>query len=216
MRLGIAATIVATLLFGCAQTARAQQDIVIAGSVADSTGGFLPGVTVTGTHVDTGNTFVAVTDEQGAYRLPVRVGKISVNAELSGFTTQARTLEMAIGQQAVVNFVMSVAGVQETLTVTSAAPLLDVRQSQLGSNIDTKQMEAIPINGRNWMQLTQLAAGSRSNSAGDAPVEREGNSLQFGLVVDGQWVNSTVTGSTGGEPRFSRDAIGEFQLVTNQ
>jgi hypothetical protein len=54
------------------------QEAVLSGTVSDSTGGVLPGVTVTAVHVDTGNTFVSVTDERGDFRLPVRVGGYSL------------------------------------------------------------------------------------------------------------------------------------------
>src|SRR3954470_19701094 len=66
------------------------QEAVLSGTVTDSTGGVLPGVTVTATHTATGNTFVAVTDEKGGYRLPVRVGLFKVDAELAGFGTVSR------------------------------------------------------------------------------------------------------------------------------
>ena len=68
----VAAAILAVPVAGHAQEA------TLSGTVTDSTGGVLPGVTVTATHTETGNTFTAVTDERGAYRLPVRVGNFRV------------------------------------------------------------------------------------------------------------------------------------------
>ena len=67
------------------------QEAVLTGTVSDSTGGVLPGVTVTAVLEATGNRFEAVTDESGSYRIPVRVGVYTVSAELQGFATQART-----------------------------------------------------------------------------------------------------------------------------
>ena len=58
------------------------QEATLNGTVTDSTGGVLPGVTITATHTATGNTFVAVTDERGGYRIPLRVGMFKVDAEL--------------------------------------------------------------------------------------------------------------------------------------
>src|SRR4030095_6874952 len=58
------------------------QEATMTGTVTDSTGGVLPGVTITAVHEATGNTFVAVTDSRGAFRLPVRTGTIRVSAEL--------------------------------------------------------------------------------------------------------------------------------------
>src|ERR1041385_3632029 len=66
------------------------QEATLSGTVTDSTGGVLPGGTITATHTATGNTFVAVTDEKGGYRIPVRVGMFKVDAELPGFGTVTR------------------------------------------------------------------------------------------------------------------------------
>src|SRR5256885_16931562 len=63
------------------------QEATITGTITDPTGGVLPGVTVTAVNDDSGNTFVAVSDGSGAFRLPVRIGSYRIAAELSGFTT---------------------------------------------------------------------------------------------------------------------------------
>lgn len=62
----------------------AGQEASVSGTLTDSTGGVLPGVTVTAVHDNTGNTFVAVTDERGAFRLAVRTGAHTITVELSG------------------------------------------------------------------------------------------------------------------------------------
>ena len=79
------------------------QEATMSGTVVDSTGGVLPGATITAVHEATGNTFVAVTDGRGAFRLPVRTGTIRVTAELPGFATVTRSIELLLGQVAVVN-----------------------------------------------------------------------------------------------------------------
>ena len=117
------------------------QEATLSGSVSDTTGGALPGVTVRAAHEASGNNFEAVTDERGDYRLAVRVGTYRVTAELAGFTPVTRTLTLLVGQQAVVNLQMTVSGVQESVTVTGEAPLLDVTQSSLGGNIDPRQLQ---------------------------------------------------------------------------
>jgi hypothetical protein len=107
MKLGI---VVLLLVVGALMTLPAAayaQESTMTGTVTDSTGGVLPGVTVTATNVESGNTFVAVTDERGNFRLPVRVGNYRVTAELTGFTTVTRNLEMLVGQVVVVNVQMA-------------------------------------------------------------------------------------------------------------
>src|SRR4030095_10802474 len=80
------------------------QEATATGTITDSTGGVLPGVTVTAANEESGNTFVAVTDGEGRFRLPLRIGTYRISAELSGFATVSRTgLQMQVGQLAAVN-----------------------------------------------------------------------------------------------------------------
>src|SRR6266566_8455220 len=101
------------------------QEATLTGTVSDSTGGVLPGVTITALHQATGNTFVAVTDENGAYRIPVRIGGYRITADLPGFASVARALELVVGQQATLNLQMAPSAVQESVTVTGEAPLVN-------------------------------------------------------------------------------------------
>ena len=78
------------LILCASPLAASAQEATISGTITDSTGGVLPGVTITATHLATGNTFVAVTDSLGKFRLPLRTGAFRVIAELPGFTTVTR------------------------------------------------------------------------------------------------------------------------------
>ena len=192
------------------------QEATVSGTVTDSTGGVLPGVTVTATHTASGNTFIAVTDERGEFRLPVRTGAYRLSFELSGFAPVMRALELLVGQQAVLTLQMAPSTVQESVTVTGEAPLLDVTQSSLGGNIDPRQLQELPVNGRSWQDLALLAPGNRSNAVADAPVDRSTGGT-FQLNIDGQQVtNMIILGGTFGNPKFSRDAIAEFEFIANR
>jgi hypothetical protein len=191
------------------------QEAVVSGRVTDSTGGVLPGVSITALHEASGNTFETITDGTGSYRLPVRVGGFRITAQLAGFTTAERTgLNLLVGQQAVLDLELAPSSVQESVTVTGEAPLIDVAASSLAANIDPNQMEELPLNGRNWQDLAMLAPGSRANHGGEAPIPREQGLYQ--LNVDGQQVTQLLGGVGFGNPKFSRDAIAEFQFVTNR
>ncbi len=190
------------------------QEATLSGTITDSTGGVLPGVTVTALHDATGNTFVAVTDGRGAFRLPVRTGAIRVTVELTGFTTVTRGVELLLGQTAVVNLQMAPSTVQESVTVTGEAPLIDVSSSTMSGNIDPRQMQELPVNGRNWQDLSLLAPGSRANAGGESPVPRDTGAYQINM--DGQQITNNVAGSAFGNPRYSRDAIAEFEFVANR
>src|SRR5437016_3536436 len=190
------------------------QESTINGSVTDSTGAVVPGVTVTATNIESGNTFVAVTDERGDFRLPVRVGNYRIKAELTGFTTVNRSIQVLVGQTVVVNIQMAPSTVAETVTVTGESPLVDTTTSKVGGNIDPRQMQELPLNGRNWMDLSLLAPGARRNEAVGLVQNRQGYAL---TKVDGQDVTINYHSSTDSEqPGYSRDAIAEFEVIANR
>ena len=146
------------------------QESIVSGTVTDSTGGVLPGVAVTAVHEVSGNTFEAVTDERGTYRIAGRAGVYRVTAVLPGFAILTRAgLELLVGQQVVVNLQMSPSTVQESVTVTGEAPFIDTTQSSLGGNVDPRQTQELPVNGRDWLALTALAPGMRANAVDVGP-----------------------------------------------
>ena len=103
------------------------QEATITGKIVDSTGGVLPGVTVTALHEATGTQFVGVTDTLGVYRIPVRIGDFRISAELPGFATITRTgVTLLVGQTATLDLQMAPSTVQESVTVTGEAPLVDM------------------------------------------------------------------------------------------
>jgi len=189
------------------------QDTAINGTVSDATGGVLPGVTVTVLHTATGTTFVGVTDERGVYRIPVRVGLSRITLELSGFATVERTVDVLLGQIVTINLQMEAAGVQESVTVSAEAPLIQVSDSTLAGNIDPRQMEALPTNRGNWQDLAILAPGNRANSTA-IPVPRF--NANFQLSMDGQQITNMGPGGGTTQPKYSIEAVGEFQFVSSR
>jgi len=191
------------------------QESTVIGTMTDTTGGVLPGVTITAVNEATGNVFLGVTDGLGAYRIGVRIGTYTLTAELPGFQTVAQTgLSLQVGQQVEMNLQLAVSALEETVTVSGEAPLLDVSSSNISSNIDQRQVQELPLNGRNWLDLTLLAPGSRANHGGPSPVAR--GSLAFQINVDGQQVKNSIAGPGFGQPRYSRDSIAEFEFVSNR
>ncbi|MCY4600716.1 MAG: carboxypeptidase regulatory-like domain-containing protein [Acidobacteria bacterium] len=146
---------VAALIPGAAH---AQDSASIAGSVADSTGGVLPGVTVVASSpalIEGSRT--VVTDGAGAYRIvALRPGTYSVTFTLPGFSTVVRegvTLEGSFA--AAVDVQLSVGSVEETVTVTGAAPIVDVQQAQQQEVFDSGVLDAIPT-GRTVQNVAVL------------------------------------------------------------
>jgi len=192
------------------------QEATLSGQVTDTTGAVLPGVVVRAIHEASGNTIEVVTDGRGGYRIPARIGVHRITAELAGFTTVTRTgLELVVGQQAVVNLQMSLSGVQETITVTGDAPLVDTTRSRPSGVVGTRQMEDLPVNGRNFLDLTVLAPGSQANAVSNMGVETRNQRGDYQLNVDGQQLTSQVLNFRM-NPTFSRDAIAEFEFLANR
>ena len=119
------------------------QDATLSGTVKDTSGGVLPGVTVTALHEATGNTFVAVTDGVGAFRLPVRTGSYRITVELAGFATVVRSVNLLLGQTAAVDLQLSPSTVQESGTsrtaTCSAEILVSPRQRTWAGNTRWRQ-----------------------------------------------------------------------------
>ena len=191
------------------------QEAALSGTIVDTQGGVLPGVTVTATNEESGNTFLAVTDGPGTFRMLLRIGTYRVTAELVGFATVTRAgLQLQVGQQATVSLQMAPSDIQETIVVSGEAPLIEVSTSTISGNIDQRQVQELPINGRNWLDLTLLAPGNRSNAGGEAPIPRA--QVGFQINMDGQQVTNSIAGSNFGQPRYSRDSIAEFEFVSNR
>ena len=191
------------------------QEAALTGTVTDATGGVLPGVSVTAVHEASGNTFVGVTDGGGIFRIPARIGTYRITAELSGFNTVSRSgVTLQVGQTAAINIQMAVSTLQETVTVTGEAPLIDVNTSVVGGNIDQLQMQELPTQGNDWTALALLAPGNRTTAMGGVPVQDRADVREYQLNLDGQQVTQTM--GIGGQPLYSRAAIAEFQFISNR
>jgi Carboxypeptidase regulatory-like domain len=198
--------------------ALAQEAASVVGMVTDESKAVLPGVTVTATEVSSGRRYFAVSDERGEYRLVnVQAGTYRIEAELSGFANSVMSnMELLVGQRATLALVMKVATLRESVTVTGESPLIDTRSSQVGGNIDRRQMEELPISGRNWMSLSMMVKGVTANDVSINSRPGTARDDQFQLNLDGQQMTQAIsTSEFFGQTRMSREAIAEFQIVTN-
>jgi hypothetical protein len=143
----------------------------VSGIVADESKAVLPGVTVTAADKETGRKYVAVTDERGSYRLSLLPpGIYKIQADLSGFApAEVPTVELLVGQSATLPFTLKISVVRENVTVTGEAPLIDVTSTQVAGNVDRRQMEAMPLQGRNWLELSMLVKGITANNMTNNP-----------------------------------------------
>jgi outer membrane receptor protein involved in Fe transport len=191
----------------------------IAGTVHDATGAVVPGVTVTvtGPALQREN-LTAVTAADGTYRVPlVPPGVYTVSAELSGFGTNTHTdVEVLLNRQTTLDFSLKVAAVSESVQVSGASPLVEVSRADLNANVSQRTIDALPLNGRNFIDLIGLAPGARPD-----PTRPEGTNVQiFGergaavsYLVDGTTNNDPLNG--GPRVRYTQDSIKEFEVITS-
>jgi hypothetical protein len=184
------------------------------GTVVDNSGGVLPGVTITATHVSTGTSRVIATSETGSYvMLALPIGIYNVTASLPGFATMAtENVQLSVGANEVVNFSLSLATLQETITVTRDVPLVETKRSTLAGNIEQKQVENLPLNGRNWLDLVALVPGARGNP-GAIQAGASGSDMAK-YQVDGVDISNQCCG--GSNTGYSQENIAEFQVLTNR
>jgi len=184
------------------------------GTVHDESGGALPGVTVTATHVDTGAVRIAVTSERGVFLMPaLPVGLWRVQLELAGFGGVVREgLRLEVGQAMMLDFSMKLATVQETVTVTGEAPLVESQKSELAGRVSAGQVQDLPLNGRNWLDLVALVPGARGNPGTVRAGFAGGDMAKY--QVDGVDVSGTCCG--GSNQGYSQETIQEFEVITNR
>ena len=196
-------------------TVNAQSSGTIAGMVRDETAAVLAEVTITATNVDSGRTFVVKTDERGEYRiLNIPAGRYTLEASHVGFETMTiPSFELLVGRSGRAVFTLRVGGLRDQVTVTNDSSLLDTTSSAIAGNIDRRQMENLPLAGRNWMELSLEVKGITANDAGIRPGVTSDSAFQLNL--DGQQVTNNGAFSIVGQPKFSREAISEFQVITS-
>ena len=191
----------------------------IEGTVQDAQGGVLPGVTVTITHLDTNTPRVVVTNASGTYRAPLLpLGRFSVAWELGGFSRQERTgVTLTAGQTVVLNVTLSVGGLQEEVVVTADAPPVDLAKTDVGRNLNEREIKNLPLVSRNPYNFALLEAGVTGFENQEFGVPRfavNGQMLRINYQIDG----STNTQKDRAGLRLlpmSEVMIGEVQIVSS-
>ena len=121
----------------------------------------MPGVTVSVRNIETGVERTVVSDEDGRYRASnLGPGEYLVTATLEGFKTEIRSgISLTIGREARVDLTLTVGGINEQVSVQAEVPLVDATNAVTSSLVDQRQIENLPLNGRDLTQLTLLTAG---------------------------------------------------------
>ena len=219
------------LLVGSAASARAQGELAsITGTIKDSQGGVMPGVTATAVNLDTNVKTTALTNESGVYVLPTLVnGRYRLTCTLDGFAPVARELELRAGDRLRVDLTLNVGGLTEETRVVAETPLLETTTATRSQVIDKDKVENLPLAGRNpyalaytiqgvTTQFTRPSISARpfDNGGMDAIAINGGRNRSNELLLDGA-PNTSREGTSQGSLAFvpSPDAVQEVRVSTN-
>ncbi len=201
----------------------------ILGTVTDDTGAILPGATVTITHTDTGLVRTVVSDSAGEFTAPsLPTGTYQLHAELQGFKAiTIPDIRLGVDQRLRFNVKLEVGAVSETITVVGSSPLVQTSSSELGTTVDEEQIKQLPLNGRNFVNLTRTVPGvvrgipgsnidgggslawrASSSFSANGQRPRDNNYILDGVDNNESWLQTVVIFP-------AVDALDEFKLQTS-
>ena len=200
-------------------------DAVLTGSIKDTTGGVLPGATITARNLATNEMRTTVSSGDGLYRITnLPRGRYEVKAELQGFKTVAQSdVLLTVGDTVRLDFGLEVGALTEVVTVVSQAALVNTEEGRISSLVDEKRVSELPLNGRNVFQLIELQPGAVSNPGGVVLGGSAGGNSAFvngqrnranNFMLDGTDNNDQFTA---GRPAVNPnvDMIQEFRVLAN-
>jgi len=208
-------------------TSWAQKDMgSIVGSVKDGTGAVIADAKVVITDVDRGTLVNTISNASGEYVSgPLRIGQYLVTVEKSGFKKAvAGPVALNVQDRLAVDVTLQVGTFSETMTVSTTAAQLETETSELGQVVNGRTATTLPLNGRNFAQLAQLAVGVAPSEPGSRTETSFGFSsngaraLQNNFLLDGVDNNANLGDVLNGSAYViqpSVDAIGEFKVETN-
>ncbi|MBP7779845.1 MAG: TonB-dependent receptor [Acidobacteria bacterium] len=199
----------------------------VSGRVSDSQGAVVPGATVTARQVETDVSSSVVSDAGGRFRFAyLRVGTYDLSVQLAGFAEARRRIAVSVGAAFEIPIVLAVEGVAATVTVAAEAPVLESARSQIATTVSAAEVQALPLNGRNFLDIALLAPGVAPPNINSTQLFAETSAVQgVGLsvgsqrnlsnsfIVDGLSANDDAAGLSG--LPYGVDAIEQFQVVSS-
>ncbi len=193
--------------------------------VADNSGAVLPRANVTATNTETGLSRSTTSDGAGEYKIAsLPVGNYKVEAKAGTFQPQSRTISLSIGESATMDFSLVPGQVEQQLTVTAEAALIEPTRTSTDTVIEQAQIQNLPVNGRQFIDFALLAPGvtigdttSGSTDVIIEPVTKlsfAGQNIHYNFIaIDGADNISTASGVQKTTP--STDAVREFRVINN-
>jgi hypothetical protein len=198
----------------------------VSGTVTDPSGAVIANATVTVSNAATGVTRTASTDSQGTYTVTdLQAGIYVVSVKASNFKESiARDVDIHVASTTALNLKMQMGGATETVEVTTNAVQVQTDSASLGETIDSAQVKELPLNGRSFVQLTQLQPGvaaannfdsKNKGLQGGVDFSVNGNATTNNLfLIDG--ANNNDVGSNRTILLYpSIEAIAEFKMLRN-
>jgi hypothetical protein len=195
----------------------AQTLVQVEGMVTDDQGNALPGAMVGLKNVDTGYTYSGACRSDGRYVISgVLAGTYDVSAEMPGFTTEVKKgMVLKVGGRFTVDFKLPMKQIEEKIEVTAPSPVVEVTRSEVSSVVERKQIEDLPLLGRNFSDLAILKAGVTPRGSSEEPVTANGQPRGSGeFLIDGVSNESNLVNMI--RSNIPPDAIQEFRVLTNQ
>jgi hypothetical protein len=208
-----------TLLVACPAALSQTTFGKIVGDARDPSGSVIAGVRVTVTNEGSGETYTQTTSDTGSYAFNTLIpGTYRIRAEHSGFRpVQIQNIAIQVNQTARFDLAMEVGAVTESINVTASAPVLATDTSDVGQVVGQRQVVELPLNGRNYMQLTALTNGvilaGTTESGGPNFLSEGGRPTQNSFLIDG--VESRIQREGGYGLNLSVEAIDEFKVMQN-
>ncbi|MCG8460818.1 MAG: carboxypeptidase regulatory-like domain-containing protein, partial [Holophagales bacterium] len=215
---------VSLLLLLVPLAAQAQVLGTIQGYITDSEGAALPGASVDVENVETGASRTVFTDGNGYYRArSLASGKYNVTATLDSFqATRREDVSLFVGQTLDINLELAVESVNEVITVTSEAPLIESSRSSAADYVSQEEIQALPILGRDFKEFAFLTPTVQDDPERGFITMSGQRGIYSGLNIDGTSAKSAFFGyGRGGEATendglvVAQDSVKEFQVITN-
>jgi Carboxypeptidase regulatory-like domain len=199
----------------------------LVGRVEDETSAMISGANVTTTNLETGQRLEATTDHEGRFRFSyLRVGAYVLTIEVQGFSPLRRELTLAVGQSLDLLLKLDVVTVSAHVNIATNLPMIETARTQITETIRPKEINELPLNGRNFLDLALLVPGvSPTNTASNqrfaetSAVPGQGISiagqrnLYNSYVVDGVSANDDAADLTG--TYYGEEVIDQFQVITS-
>src|ERR1051325_890182 len=158
------------LLFLCPCVGAAQQNVTsatLSGKIEDARGAVVSGASVTATHLETNQQLTTTSDREGRYRFPyLRTGPYELKIDAQGFSTVTRQLTVSVGESLDLPVKLEVEGVSAQVDITSDVPIVETVRTQITETIRPREINDLPLNGRNYLDLALLIPGVSPTNTG--------------------------------------------------